>query len=674
MELVGKFSAPHFDVDAHVIVGEPSQKHNEWVKTKILAGHEDRKQKALEFKARKKAKGASKGEKENVDGEEPPSKKPKIDEELPPPDVNVDTWYLPKTRREPDVLEKVVDQKFTEYSLPGDDEGFAHIHFIWKPKDEAEKYLTQWIVDKKATRVIANLKPSDWFLERHKAWQATLDVMRRKQKDLKVSSKEKDDGVQSEGILEISSDEDLHKLDGAGAPIYALFKPEDWTLLQWRYELHLLVQAFVSDVDDAEHTGVPTEHLAHYFKVYYKRPFHPRDLNCSKISGVVELMSETFSIDDGAKRKPLLTKFARDTQIVAFVKVVEEARRDRLRRIEAGDESARLKLAPSKGSGKGKGAGKGKKSRGDNITNVGADQQDGGKNKSNSRGEGKGGKSSKVKLAVQQRTLAKRQHEKRDRQNNDREAKVRDRQSDGPGKGEAKGKKGKSRGIAVEREWRSKNVGRFATSNSDRKRPALEPTHVDVQRTSATRTGKGTGKGGGASRADHAHRPIRGGKAGSSRSRFSDPPPRPPSLDRHRELSRHQPRHQDRNQRQSARPGEERRSRVEDRNGSKGGSGGGKGTKARPDSTTSAPLSSPHRDGRFSNFRSESRSGFRESNHPREKGGGKLGSYRSDGHSSSRQFSPSRVNSSKGDRNGKGDRFSKSDRSKGSSRNFDRRR
>lgn len=663
-ELIQKFMVPHFDVTAHVIIGEPTVKHKEWVKNQIMVDYEERKQKALEFKARKKAKEAAKAA---GDSEETSAKKQKTDDSaeddgLPPvPDVSNSTWYLPKKNKEPDVEEKLVSQTFSEYCLPADDESFKKIEFVWKVKEEAANHLSQWVADRKATMVVADLKPSSWFLEKHKGWQEVFQEMKKKQKALKPNSQDKDESVQAnEEIPDITKDEDLHKSDDGGEPIYAHFKFEDWILLSWRFELHLLVHGFVNDVDDAEHTGLPTEHLEHYYKLYYKRPFHARDLNCSKFSEVVELMADTFSIDDNAKRKPLLSKFEKDAQVVAFVKLVEEARRDRLRRIEAGDESARLKLAQSKSSGKAKGKGKKGAEKSRKI-----DIQEEPKNKVRSKGEGKaGGKSSRVKMAFQSRTIAKRQQERRDEGGAERSFQRTDRNDSG------KGKKGKSRGPPVDKDlqWRPKNVGRFTASHSDRKRPAPAAVERDSQRASGQRPGKGSSSHG----EDHAQRPGKGGKGAR---RFSTPPPRPPTINRadhQREHGRHQERHQERNQVRSSDRFHERPSKYEER-----GKGGKGKTGSRPNSATPA-LPAPRRDeGRLSNFRDEPRASHRESRQGRDKGVGKSGGSRSDSHSNSRQFSHgSRDSFNNGDRNvGKGDRFGKNDRGKGGpSRNFDRRR
>lgn len=49
---------------------------------------------------------------------------------------------------------------------------------------------------------------------------------------------------------------DLHNADGKGSPIYGNFKYEDWVVLSWRYEMHLLCHGFCLDSGD-DRQGLP---------------------------------------------------------------------------------------------------------------------------------------------------------------------------------------------------------------------------------------------------------------------------------------------------------------------------------------------------------------------------------------------------------------------------------
>merc|ERR1712187_182710 len=43
-DIIGRFSAPHFKLVAHVAVGEPTAEHKDWVHQRILADYNDKKQ------------------------------------------------------------------------------------------------------------------------------------------------------------------------------------------------------------------------------------------------------------------------------------------------------------------------------------------------------------------------------------------------------------------------------------------------------------------------------------------------------------------------------------------------------------------------------------------------------------------------------------------------------
>eukprot|EP00913_Durusdinium_trenchii_P012069 g11337.t1 len=105
----------------------------------------------------------------------------------------------------------------------------------------------------------------------------------------------------------------------AGEPLFAKFTFEDWALLSLRLELHLLVHSFRRDANDPERIGIHESHLPFYYNKYYKKTF-----NVKHYGAVLSEDVENFDI---------------------FVKLTEAARRDRMQKLENGDESARLRFA-----------------------------------------------------------------------------------------------------------------------------------------------------------------------------------------------------------------------------------------------------------------------------------------------------------------------------------------
>merc|ERR1719221_595900 len=253
-----------------------------------------------------------------------------------------------------------------KFSLPTSEEGFEDVDFIWAPKEQAEEYFTKWIAEKKASMVIEGLKPSEWFAEKLKAWQEVKKEMQKKQRECREKSRAKGEAKEQKLPEELPELDDvtLHGTPGEGDeagsdPVYVAFSYEDWALLSCRYELHLLFHSFITDAKDSEHPGVPTQHLSRYFKDYFKADWSPRHMGREKIEDVIELTKDSLKLEEKGKLSFLMSTMGRDTELLPFVKLVEEDRRDRVRRIEAGDESARLKFPKEKGGQKGKGGGKG---------------------------------------------------------------------------------------------------------------------------------------------------------------------------------------------------------------------------------------------------------------------------------------------------------------------------
>jgi len=116
----------------------------------------------------------------------------------------------------------------------------------------------------------------------------------------------------------------------------------DWALLQLRYEIFLLADAYKKDLDDPDRVLVPENHLAFYYSKYYKKQLNLLMLSLKTPAELIDLMKSTATITG---EPPMLTLNIEDPESVdIFVKQTEEARRDRKRRSDAGDETALLKF------------------------------------------------------------------------------------------------------------------------------------------------------------------------------------------------------------------------------------------------------------------------------------------------------------------------------------------
>uniref|UniRef100_A0A7S1WG85 B30.2/SPRY domain-containing protein n=1 Tax=Alexandrium catenella TaxID=2925 RepID=A0A7S1WG85_ALECA len=322
---------------AVVVLGDPSKSFKDWVHEKIRSEYEVKK---AAFEKRRDIAEAI-GEELSEDELRPPEE----------PALGEDVCFLPVETGLSDLSEKALTGSYSHFTVPGDDEGFDEVRFEWSGRDEAEQYLQRWVTEKKATLIVDGLKPGTWFHARLKEWHKV-------RQDLRTSfSKYKSSGSDADVSAIKLEDVDVHNCDGDGTPIYANFKYEDWLLLSWRYELHLLVHAFMEDVADPDYKGIPEEHVAHYFRLYYGIPCDLKGkLGMDGLPAVVKLLKgpvELVELKPGYK--VLQSTLPMSATADDFVRSIESYRRDRARRVEAGDESARLsfpkpsaKAAPAK--------------------------------------------------------------------------------------------------------------------------------------------------------------------------------------------------------------------------------------------------------------------------------------------------------------------------------------
>ena len=78
--------------------------------------------------------------------------------------------------------------------------------------------------------------------------------------------------------LDIFAVEDVNDICD-GEPLYGHFEPADWALLQLRYELYLLQDAFKKDVNDPDRSLIPEPHLSFYYNRYFRKQLSPGAFN-----------------------------------------------------------------------------------------------------------------------------------------------------------------------------------------------------------------------------------------------------------------------------------------------------------------------------------------------------------------------------------------------------------
>lgn len=260
--------------------------------------------------------------------------------------------------------------------MPAKGEGFDAIDYAWQKEGDCAKILKDWVLAQKATQRVEDLQPGASFKEAWPQWQKTLQEWRKRQQEFKDPIKrkalaakkkaeaakkkeaDKPEGAEDEGEKEAPEEEaapmdiNVEELDvftvedimdlGNCEPLFANFAYEDWTLLSTRYEIHLLLHSFKKDLNDADRPSFGEKHLAFYYNKYYRKQFSLKMFNFEKMEELVEHIKDTVTIAEG--NGFLLTALEENKPLEWFVKLAEEQRRDRQRRLDAGDETAKLKF------------------------------------------------------------------------------------------------------------------------------------------------------------------------------------------------------------------------------------------------------------------------------------------------------------------------------------------
>lgn len=254
------------------------------------------------------------------------------------------TFFVPS--RWPDLAPHILNASYTNFTAPDKSEGFDDVRFEWAGEEKVKEYLKTWISNKKLNTRIEDLRPGTFFHEKNgafvrifKEWQDAL----RNLDPAKMPQKKDTDGEEEEDELDVSKVEDIMNI-GDGVPLFVKFLAEDWALAQLRYELHMVTTCFKKDCNDPEITGVPLDHVSFYYYRYFGKTLSPAVFGMKEHTEIYTMLKDTVTTKDGL----LVTQLDEATESFdIFLKLTESSRRERDRRIEAGDETARLKYDPS---------------------------------------------------------------------------------------------------------------------------------------------------------------------------------------------------------------------------------------------------------------------------------------------------------------------------------------
>jgi len=430
-KVLKQFPAQDFKRTAVVVMGEPNADFKARVQSLLLAektakAETEKKKKAqeaerkrlLELKKKKaeeakKLKEAAQKKKEGKEVEEevaPAEEKEDVKMETEEPEAAPELteeekklWY--RTTTSLDISEGALAKAYSSFTLPSKEEGFDEVTFVWQSENDCAELLRKWILEKKLTQRAEDLTPGADFKEQSTKWQKTLAEYKRRQQEYKDPSRRKAlqakkveaakkavaeekeklakagdeeaaNALEAKAVKEAEPKEvDVEELDvlsvadvmdiGNGAPLFEKFQNEDWLLLSTRYELHLLMHSFKKDLNDPDRPGFTEQHFGFYYNKYFRKNWNLSQFGFEKLTDLLELLKNTVAVEPSGFLK---AEQAEDTAVETFVKLTEDHRRERERRVDAGDETAELKFkkpvaqgAPWQDKGNSKGYGKGGK-------------------------------------------------------------------------------------------------------------------------------------------------------------------------------------------------------------------------------------------------------------------------------------------------------------------------
>merc|ERR1711870_232582 len=103
----------------------------------------------------------------------------------------------------PDMLPYVLSATFHQFSTPEKEEGFDEIRYEWAKQPKASEYIKNWVLERKLTTRIDDLKPGQWFLGKRSQWNSLIHSWQSKQSEYrnKVARRESEKAAKKAAAL-----------------------------------------------------------------------------------------------------------------------------------------------------------------------------------------------------------------------------------------------------------------------------------------------------------------------------------------------------------------------------------------------------------------------------------------------------------------------------------------
>jgi len=365
-----RFAAPHFKKVVCVMVGQPGAEHIASVQKQMLADKElaasagakkkkaeaernrlmeVRRKKAEEAKRqreaaqKKRAKEAGGEAVENDGADDKKEEEAKPEAEAKDDDAPVElteeekkVWH--RKQEISDLSQDMLAASFGKFSMPTKADGFDEVRFEWDKEASATKLFTEYVMELKRTTKVHDLPKTEWFKENWTKWKKEFQTWKAKQQEWK----KKNPGSEAAEVdedLDVMAVENIDDI-GNEEPLYVHFAFEDWVLLAARYELHLLVHSYRKALEDPDRPTFAEKVLNFYYQMHFGRHFTPSMFSCEDLQDLCEkFVDQTIKV---AENGHVEACFPDSTEQHYFVKLTEDYRRERERRVDAGDETAKI--------------------------------------------------------------------------------------------------------------------------------------------------------------------------------------------------------------------------------------------------------------------------------------------------------------------------------------------
>lgn len=278
-------------------------------------------------------------------------------EEIPDREASIDSSLVFREHKVPDAAPYLLNSSknsFSKFTLPTKEDGFDEVRYVWDDRETSENYLNQWKASKMKDLPVPGFTPGDLFKLKKEEWGTQQTEWRKKWNAFKAGedAKKKDKPAEenTDESEELSIEKQIEDIDvwacddilnAVGeAPLFAFWKEEDWRVAQLRHDLTAMFHCFKTDVNDETHPGITKKTFADYFGKYFDATWDSNRGGRPTDEAFWESIMDTLDEEDGI----LVAQQDQDVPLDVFVRATEEARRERVAKIAAGDDSAKLKF------------------------------------------------------------------------------------------------------------------------------------------------------------------------------------------------------------------------------------------------------------------------------------------------------------------------------------------